>query len=327
MDYRKKDIDVRIEYFIKYYYWSLKFYDCDSSLFLMNYINSRLELNIEQRLWFSWIYANTYNLATSLVIWNEFPDFENVDLNRLRSWNNVNYKRLRYQVDQKWQKGHLPEMFKSYKENVDGRQIDFFNNILSEDEHENFEILYKYVVKHFFKFGRYSAWFYLQTLKETCDLKLEPKDLLLSNNNTHAQRDGLCYAIAMDEWVGDKSLYKDKEKINFLNEMAENILEIAKSEHKDVRPDYFNFETTLCAFKKTFREKRGRYLGYYLDRQYEDIKQVENDGWDGIDWDLLWVGRQEMLDQRTLKNTGVSKEDMKYFLQTGKIKYIEYLER
>lgn len=325
-DFRIKEEETRMEYFLKYYHWSLKFYDCDSSLFLMNYVNKRLELNYEQRIWFSWIYANTYNLASSLVIWNEFPDFENVSLERLTIWNTENFKRLRYQVDQKWQKGHLPKMFGSYKEQIgDKTQFEFFDQKMGNSGVENFNNLYKTIVKNFFKFGRYSAWFYLQTLKETCDFNLEPPSLLLEDDNTHAQRDGLCYAVGMDEWVGDKTLFKDKKKISFLNKKAEEILYLSKELFPELRPDYFNMETTLCAFKKTFRRSKGRYLGYYLDRQFEDIKRVQDDNWDGIDWDLLWDGRNEILDKRTNRNTGVIQEDMEFFLNTGKVKNLEFL--
>lgn len=327
MDYRVRDVETRLEYFEKYFYWSLKFYDADPALFLMNYIHERMELNIEQRYWMAWLYGNTYQLATAWVIANEFPDFENVDLDRLTDWNSLNYKKLRYQSDQKWQKGHLPKMFESYRENIGGRtQDEFFRSICcSEDPVQNFNTLYKYIINNFYKFGRYSAWFYIQTLKETCGLNVEAGDLLLNDENTHTQRDGLCYAIAEDDWVGDKQIRKDTERIQILNEASFYILDKFREDHGDVRADMFLLETTLCAFKKTFRRKKGRYLGYYLDRQYEDIKQVELDGWPGIDWDLLWQGRVEMLDQRTNRTTGVMEPDMQYFLDTGDIKYYDYL--
>lgn len=328
-DYRIKDEEIRQEYLKKYFYWSLKFYDCDPAMFLLNYIHKRMELNIEQRYWIAWLYGNTYQLATAWVIANEFPDFENVDLERLEKWNAENYKRLRYQNDQKWQKNHLPKMFESYRRNVlknHKNQEEFFKSICcSEDKNENFDNLYKYIVDNFYKFGRYSAWFYIQTLKETCNLNVEPRDLLLNDDNTHAQRDGLLYSVGLDELTGDKKLYKDKELIEFLNEVSFNFMSDMKKSYPDLKCDMFLLETVLCAFKKTFREKNGRYLGYYLDRQFEDIKQVENDGWEGINWKLLWDGRNEILDKRTNRNTGVIQEDMKYFLQTGNIKYYEYV--
>ena len=61
-------------------------------------------------------------------------------------------------------------------------------------------------------------------------------------------------------------------------------------------------ETCLCSFKKLFRTSKGRYLGYYLDRQAEEILQAERDGWDGIDWQPLWDARTETLERRLLTN-------------------------
>jgi len=328
-DYRIENYETRMEYLERYFVWSLKTYDCDSAMFLMNYIHRRMELNIEQRYWMAWLFGNTYQLATAWVIANEFPDFENVDLTRLTEWNNENYKRLRYQSDQKWQKGHLPKMFESYRDNIyrnSNSQEEFFHKqCFSQDPEANFDNLFDYVVKNFFKFGRYSSWFYLQTLKETCDVNIKPKDLLLNDQNTHTQRDGLCYAAALDNLVGDKTLYKDKEITGILDNVSFEIINRVTEKFPKLKCDMFLLETTLCAFKKTFRTRNGRYLGYYIDRQYEDISVVQNDGWAGIDWDLLWDGRNEILDTRTIRGTGVVKKDMEIFLETGKIKNIEYV--
>lgn len=329
LDYREKIDWIRIEYLEKYFFWSLKFFDCDSNLFLMNYIYDRLELNIEQRYWMAWLYGNTYNIATAWVIANEFPDFENVDIDRLTDWNSKNYKRLRYQKDQKWQKGHLPKMFLSYQELIKRNgdtQKSFFQKFITKDPQESFDILYKIIVKEFYKFGRYSAWFYLQTLKETCDLNIFPENLLLNHENTHTQRDGLCYSLAMDEFVGVKDLYKNNEVISVLNDFSKEFLRNFNVKYPALRADMFLLETVLCAFKKTFRRKKGRYLGYYLDRQYEDIALVESDNWPGINWGLLWQGRDEILDKRVNRKTGVVNNDMEYFLNTGNIKYFDYVQ-
>src|SRR4029078_6184466 len=78
--------------FKQYYYWSVKEQDCDPALFLTNYINIRMELNLEQRYWFASLYWNTYYLHTAWIMPNELPDYENVNLQTLTKWNNENYK-------------------------------------------------------------------------------------------------------------------------------------------------------------------------------------------------------------------------------------------
>ena len=113
MDYRQPQN--RREAFIRWYAWSMKYDDCDPAVWATNYLNKRYEHNDEQRLWLAWLYGNTYYLPTAWILMNEFPDFELATVDRMEQWNAANYKRLRYQTDTKWNKGHLPAMFASYQ--------------------------------------------------------------------------------------------------------------------------------------------------------------------------------------------------------------------
>lgn len=316
----------RRELFKRYFHWSLKTNDCDPALFLMNYVNKRMELNIEQKFWFAWLYANTYNVATAWILFNEFPDFENVDLERLTKWNEANYKRLHYQTDNKWQKGHLPKMYESYRSNIYSQattQQQYFQMCCtSGNEYEDWAICTEMVVRNFFKFGRYLCWFYLQTLRETCDLKIQPDNLLLKDNASESHRHGLMYALGMDDII--EGGYKlDNDTYDWLDSEAAVLLKEMKSEYPDIKPDYFNFETVACAWKKVFRDKHGRYLGYYIDRQGEDIQACQDDLWLGIEWDLLWNGRGECLDQRLLGNK-VRPERYGEYLRTEMISKIDW---
>lgn len=334
IDFRLKEH--RREAFIRYFVWQLRTTDCDPALAMMKYIFRRMEFNYEQKLWLSWLYGNTYHLPTAYLIWSEFPDYENVDQERLEDWNSRNFKRLRYQTDNKWQKGHLPAMFKSYRETVGSCQEDWFKTkmyTLGDDPKAAYTLLTKAVVTNFYKFGRYLTWFYLQTLKECCNLNLEPPDLLLGDSGSGSHRDGLCYVAGQDEWTS--SFYPDGIKkvkrkvtyspdvVQYLQSVADSILEEVKHRFPEVKPDFFLMETSLCSFKKLFRIKSGRYLGYYLDRQSEEISQVEEDGWDGVDWDLLWQYRQEELG---LGRSVVSKEKMEHSYRTGQLPELSMFE-
>jgi hypothetical protein len=233
------------------------------------------------------------------VIWNEFPDFELVGVERLREWNNNNYKRLRYQTDTKWNKGHLPAQFESYKQWVgDKTQRETFQPFLIGTPNENFEHLWPEVKTKFHKFGRYSTWFYLQTLKQCCDMPIEPTNLMLDDyDGSRSHRNGLLMALGLDEWYDQKLT---EGQVKYLNSASYDILCEVKQEFPNT--DYFDMETCLCSFKKLFRERNGRYLGYYLDRQAEEISKCQKDGWDGIDWQPLWDSRVETLENKLLTN-------------------------
>jgi len=266
---------------------------------MTNYLFRRFEHNKEQKLWIAWLYGTTYYLPTTWVIWNEFPDMELVGVDRLTKWNNENYKRLRYQTDTKWNKGHLPAQFVSYKNWVDNRsQRETFAPFVDSSPQENFDRLWLEVKSKFHKFGRYSTWFYLQTLKQCCDMPIEPSNLMLNDHDgSRSHRNGLCMAVGEDDWYDQKLTSKQLE---YLDEQANYILQQVREEFPNT--DYFDMETCLCSFKKLFRTKHGRYLGYYIDRQAEEIAQCEKDGWFGIDWQPLWDSRVETLQKKLLTN-------------------------
>ena len=318
MDYRL--VENREQAFVNWFGWSLAIEDCDPALYMLNYFFDRFEFNIEQKLWIAWIYGTTYHFPTAYIVWNEFPDMELVGLDRLQQWNAENFKRLRYQTDTKWNKGHLPDQFISYNKWVNGRnQIDAFNDLMVDDPFVNFHKLWD-EVNTWYKYGRYMSWFYIQTLKQTCGINVDIDNLWLKDySGSRSHRNGLCYALGKDEWV-DKVL--SKEEISWMESKGSELLQETKIQFPEQakKADYFGMETCLCSFKKLFRVKNGRYLGYYLDRQAEEIKQVEKDGWIGIDWNPLWQCREEMIRKEYLTNQ-INKSKMEIFKTAGIIDY------
>jgi len=318
MDYRL--VENREKAFVDWFGWSLAIEDCDPALYMLNYFFDRFEFNIEQKLWIAWIYGTTYYFPTAYIVWNEFPDMELVGLDRLQQWNAENFKRLRYQTDTKWNKGHLPDQFISYNKWVNGRnQIDAFNDLMVDDPFVNFHKLWD-EVNTWYKYGRYMSWFYIQTLKQTCGINVDIDNLWLKDySGSRSHRNGLCYALGKDEWV-DKVL--SEKEISWMESKGSELLQETKIQFpkQAKKADYFGMETCLCSFKKLFRVKNGRYLGYYLDRQAEEIKQVEKDGWIGIDWNPLWQCREEMIRKEYLTNQ-INKSKMEIFKTAGIIDY------
>ena len=324
MDYRLQQN--RREAFIRWYAWSLKYDDCDPAVWATNYLNNRFEHNDEQKLWLCWLYGNTYHLPTAWVLMNEFPDFELATVDRITKWNDENYKRLRYQTDTKWNKGNLPAMFASYQKFIGERtQRECLESYYVGDKKKNFDSLWNTLKGNLHKFGRYSTWFYLQHLKHTADVDVEPTSLMLNDHDgSRSHRNGLHFALGQDSDYDRKltaAEYANLESVgnDIIQEMKDRFPELSK------QIDFFTMETCLCSFKKIFRERHGRYLGYYLDRQAEEIMQVEKDGWYGIDWDVLWQSRNETIDIRLDNKRGIDKERFPSFLNTGSLENLEWM--
>lgn len=285
---------------------------------MANYINIRYEHNIEQKFWFAWLFANCYYLPTAWILLNEFPDYELADDSRVFRWNNDNYSRLRYETDMKYEKGKLPIKLTSYKKHIGESQHKKFVSLLGDNESDSFDSVWKFVKTNFHGFGRYSTWFYLQQLKHTCQLPIEPKTLFLSDvDGSKAHRKGLLYALGEESKLDTVQTQGDYMS---LESKANEILSEMHLRFPDLRykADRFAMETCLCAFQKLFREKKTRFLGYYHGRQADNIIKVQGDNWTGIDWDVLWEARKESLDPRVLhlRLDSVTEND---FLQTGQI--------
>jgi hypothetical protein len=244
---------------------------------------------------------------------------------RLNSWNSNYYKKLRYQTDTKWSKGYLPQMFQSYKEVIgDGTQRKFFESLLGDNEQKNFDNLYNVVKDKFYKFGRYSTWFFLQHLNHTAGVPNVPSSLLLEDySGSKSHRNGLLLALGMDDLYDQKLT---KGQYQDLESQAQEIIQETVRRFPFLKKDInaFTMETCLCSFKKIFRENHGRYLGYYLDRQAEEIKKVSDDGWDGIEWDVLWQAREETIDRR-LNEKVILKQKYIEFLRTGNIDRLDWM--
>lgn len=319
-DYRV--LEDRREGFLQFYAASVGCGDCDPALWLMRYLNTRYEYSTEERLWFAWLY-HTYNLPTAFVYKNEFPDEELASVERFTQWNDENYKRLRYQTDTKWSKGHLPAMYQSYTDWVGtSTQSEKFAELCQGSPEENFKELWNLVKGQWYKFGRYTAFFYLQTLKHTCDVPIDCPSLLLSDySGSKSHRNGLCLALGRDEWVNAKL---SADEYNWLESAGAELLGEARRRWPKlaIHFDNFSLETALCAYKKLHRVSRGRYIGYYLDRQSEEVMKAESDNWRGIDWDVIWQARSEVVgDLLAPRNAIVSKDKMSLFLDQGTLHY------
>ena len=319
-------LDNNREIFVRWYSWSVKYRDCDPSVWLTNYLNERYEHNDEERIWLCWLYGNTYYLPTSWVLKNEFPDYELATVDRITWWNDSNYKRLRYQTDTKYNKGHLPAMFASYQNFIGKRkQREVLESFYGDNEKQNFDNLWGAIIKNYHKFGRYTTWFYMQHLKHTAGIKIEPTSLMLNDySGSRSHRNGLCYALGKQDWINTKLTAQEYEWLE--KESEEIILEL-----RETYPEYanqfdaFTMETCLCSFKKIFREHSSRYLGYYLDRQADEIKQVASDGWYGIEWEVLWQSRQESLDKRLISKYGIDKGKFGEYVRSGNIERMEWM--
>lgn len=286
----------RLTQYLRYHAASRFIQDIDPSYRMLLYVCDRFELNMEQRYWLAFIYALTYNGASTFYVYNEFPDFENLDNGRLeRWWAGGGRERTACQTDRRWVRSNnlfVPAVT-AYRAWVGGRtQAEHFAELCRRPAFESPEGRYEAIyqsAERLPSFGQFALFLYLEALATITDLQLIPTNLDL--NQAWSCRYGLYYAFDRDSWVNDRPEPIPVEQRKETEEMWSSV----RTALSVMTPEttVWQIETTLCAFRKFFRGKR--YIGYYLDRQALEIAKMEQAVPEGVCWPVLWEYRRENL--------------------------------
>ncbi len=255
--------------------------DVDPAVICLKYLADRFELNLSQRYWIAFLYGTNYCAPTTFAMYNEFPDFEMVDIPRLQKWWLKNKNKLIFQTDRLRIKSNdqFVPSFISYKKLVGNNQQSYFRSA------KDWQQIYKRIeaIKYF---GRFSLFNYLDVLNQITDIKSAPP--YLNMLEAESCRNGVCYAIGKDEWVNQKLT---KQSAIILHKAFLDILHTHQG-------NIFQIETTLCAYKKYRWGKR--YVGYYIERMRKEIETLEQRIPDGVGWEALWQFRSECFDKKYL---------------------------
>jgi hypothetical protein len=278
-----------IEYHAKSYITG----DIDPAYPMLEYICDRFELNTEQRYWLSFLYGCCYCGPTVFYIYNEFPDYENVDVARLTRWWYANKSKLLFQTDRLRIRSNdqfIPA-FVSYRELCVERQSSFMSQYVHDKLPQvSYDTMYTILLENVKYFGRYSMFLWLECMHRLTGIPIQPTKLNWKEANNCLN--GLLYAN-----MGLTTLCTEvKKPIDYECKIADSLLISTMQQIRDIHPTYrtdiWNVETTLCAYYKYLHGKR--YVGFYRDRQMDEINIMEtNTRGSGVCWDVLHDFRKE----------------------------------
>lgn len=306
----------RMAEFITYHRLSDEIGDIDPQYPMLRYICDRYELTIEQRYWLAFLTGATYCAPTVFYIYNEFPDYENVDVGRLERWW---FERGReasiFQTDRSWirSRNQIIPMFESYRDLLGGRsQEQAFKDVQQNTPSDTYDKAYKYFgnVKYF---GRFGMFLWLEAVYVVTEFPMYPTTMPWEKSSSTSTRNGMCFALEYDDLLRKHGYGNDpipSYEFDNIESGFQAMVLMLKELDPEARVDVWNVETTLCAYKKWRLGKQRpermttphyRYPGYYLDRQHREIAQLEETVRDGVDWSVLWQFREETLDKVNLR--------------------------
>lgn len=248
----------------------------------MLYLADRFELNVEQRFWLAFLYAASYCAPTAWYTFNEFPDYAFVDLGRMERWWNANREKLYFQTDRRWtrSRNQFVGQVASYRAVVGGSQEERFWSFRSGDPATTYNNAYEHM-RHVAQFGQFSMFLYLEAVHALTGFPMEPPSLSL--REAQSSCNGLCYALGLDDLLRGHDYGQATLPTAAYPALDEALSEVQALTGGD---SLWPIETSLCAYKKVHRGKR--YLGYYIDRQHDEIATLAAAVTTGVAWKVLW---------------------------------------
>lgn len=281
-----------------YHQISMMMGDVDPSYEMLRYLCNRFELNMEQRYWLAFLYATCYCGPTVYYIYNEFPDFETVDIGRLERWWAANRKRLVFQTDRQWvrSRNQFCDMYRSYVDHIlPCTQEERFTTFKGKDRYETYDRAWA-AMSQCYQMGRFAMFLYLEAVHVVTDFPMRPKTMDL--REAESCRNGLAFAIGRPDLNTHRNGKKlTKAESGLLQREFDKL--VHSLEEEDDANSVWNIETTLCAYKKYHMGKR--WPGYYLDRQHDEIVKMQKLVPEGVCWDVLWDYRKETYVEEHLK--------------------------
>ena len=273
--------------------------DTDPANSCLLYIANRFDITLEQRYWLCFLYSTCYCAPTAYYIFNEFPDYELVNFGRLEKWWYENKKNLIFTTDKAWvrSRNQFVDVVKSYKKIIGHSQIEAYNKLKNKCKKKTYENCFNNF-KKVYQMGRFSLFIYLDVIHHVTGYKMEPDGLDLPN--AKSSRNGLCYALGLDQYISYNREDKLGEKeYRVLNDGFWSIYDkIFQLRPHDT--NVWSIETTLCAYKK-YKKNKKRWVGYYIERQRKEIKKMQTWVTEGVNWTPLWDYRKEYFPVEMLK--------------------------
>lgn len=327
----KEGMDFRLpkyrrEVFLKFYEFHDKFKGHAGAVYsAFPYLFEKLNMTQEEKLWFVFINGCSQHVVTTYLIFEQFSDFRNLDIQKLNEWFYNNYKKLGWDTDRRYFKNSFIKCVQSYKDNVGNQsQSDFFNKLTNtSDPYKNFENVWSKVLNGFAYFGRLSTFSYLEYLK-LASVNLDCNQLFLDDiKGSKSHRNGICKVIGRDDWEDTKinEVKYTPEMIEYLSYEGEQLLAEAKNRFDGENVNYFTLETTLCCYKGWHRVNR-RYPNVYNDMFHDRIKKSEI----MMDRELpiFWESREKFLPdnlrlEKSPTDIGFCKEKQNHYRLTGEV--------
>lgn len=298
------------------------------------------EQHNESQFWLAFLWACCYNFTGPWVILSRWPVPPRQDeMGDFADWYNSIFDDFRVDTDCRYRKSKMIAAVQSYVDWLDGRtQWDSLKDILlHEHPVEKYNKLWDTAMSWKYQ-GRLSVWNYVEAVALVTGwiYDIDCQDFMLDDlSGSESNRNGFCWVSGQEHLQTKNGIVKktgekmQAEVAEQLNKDAERVFQRLQKELTGLPEPVLrlNVETVFCWYKKLFRERQSRYLGWDAARTYEEIVYTE-EKFPDVDCSKIWEARKIWLpdyllcETKPLEYRGVDKEQMKIFINTGKLPWL-----
>lgn len=268
-------------------------------------------LDKEDKAWLSYLYGLTYSTTTAIFIFRHFPSLGGIaNKKELRNFWKENKQRLYFNRDRRYIKNN-----DQFVDAIAGLRKFEGKTLYPQLEGLTDDSIYHRIVKNWPYFGRHAAFLFFDAYSKM----LNDGECSLSSISNWGEAKTIAEGLALATY--DDELYQKAKDKKLTGEDFVKLDALVKKIEQDCGANFTDIESTICAYSKLF--KGTRYLGYYIDRFQEELRQANNNLYPPEDMRELWELRAKVTPPAYLGEfmgwPGIRKERCKLWLKEGKL--------
>lgn len=274
-------------------------------------------------IWWVLLYSACYCMGTACIMY-DMLDYKTLTDKDLEKFWEEHKKDLIFQSDRRYIKymNQFNTIVHDFIERTDRQPWNHLKKFIKDDPQKTYTAMYKEVSSWKY-YGRFGTILFLYNLNKIMGVELDyPKYNWRQGSTTTAAIFNARYKDKRAKKFEDDGKLDPKD-IPHLNDYLARIKADLSSNYPDKTWTVMGVTSDLCSYRKLF--KQTRYLGYYVDRQQEELIWLE-ERWPEMEdtWKRFWKLRKKHIPEEYLGElndwSGIQKERCKAWAERGEFR-------
>lgn len=278
----------------------------------------------DYQVWWVLLYSACYCMGSACVM-SENLDFRIVDQKGLETYWTKNKPKLIFQSDRRYIKNmnQFTEIAWEFIQRSGREPWNYIKRFIRDNPEDTYDALYKEVSSWKY-YGRFGTVLFLYNLNKLVEVPLDSREYDWKNGSTTTA--ALFNANYRDDQadIFEKKSVLHPDESAWLDKQLRGLIKVLKKRYPEKNWTLMGVTSDLCSYRKLF--KQTRYLGYYVDRQQEELATLQANYPEYYEslWKSFWQWRKRFIPQEYLGEVGgwfgVQKLLCKAWVQRGEFR-------